>query len=215
MTCFDVLLNLQFDDEAYNEFIELYYVWYEDRVNEVLEEKGIAKVTYKTDHPKCDIVRALKRLYRFDYYTICNSLENIEQYCSEMGVTCRLTPKAFCYALGKKYFKEHEVPFMYFGENYTLNYSKSIDFVSWSALTTIFGYMYNATSLIQYMGSDTKIIVTIYDDFIAPELMKVKHYARGDIFEAFTDWVTGQFDNVVIEQNRVTFGGVLCNSMKP
>lgn len=216
MTCFDRLFKLQFDDEYFNEFVDNYYIWYEDRVNEVLNERGIAKATVQPDHPKSDIIRAIRHNYRYNYYTVCNALDSIQQYCRDMDVECRLSPSSFGMLLAERYYEEHEVPFLYRGENQTINFSKSIDFVSWTALTTVFQYMYgNGTSLIRYMGSDTRVIISIYDDFIAPELIRVKPYARIDIFNAFTDWVAETFEDVMIEKECVTFGGnILCNSTK-
>ena len=210
MTCFDVLLNLQYNKNEYKEFCDIYYNWYEARVNEVLNERGIARVTMLPDHRKADLIRALRKLYHFNNDTICIALEQFADYCRNAGIENKLTTEAFGLTMAQQYFDEHEVPFMYRGSSCTVNFSKQIDFVSWEILTSIFELMYGRNSShIKYLGADTQVIVTIYDDFIAPELFQAKKWARGDIFEAFSDWCACTFDDVMCEEKRVTF--VPCN----
>lgn len=206
MTCFDVLLNLQHDATKYTEFQDIYYDWYEQRVNEVVNEKGVAHITMKCEHPKADLIRALHRLYRFDYDTICVALDNFEDYCRQSGIENKVSVEAFGLSLAERYFKEHEVPYMYRAANSTINFSKAIDFVSWTTLSSIFEVMYgNYTTQIKYANSDMHIMVTIYDNFIAPELLQTKSWARGTIFNAFCEWCAEMYEDVMVEDKCVTF----------
>lgn len=205
MTCFDVLLDLQFNDEFYNTILDNYYEWYERRVSDVVNEKGIAKVTLSGYNKKADICRILNKKFGFDLDTIDNGLENIQQYCKEMEVDCRVAPEVFGMVLATRYFKEHEIPYMFRGENSTVNYSKSLDFVSWTALSEVFKSMYGIYLRKGIKGTEMAVTVSMGEEFIVPELLQVKPYCRQELFNAFTDWLVETFDNVVVTTQCVTF----------
>lgn len=205
MTCFDVLLDLQFNNDFYNHIFELYYNWYERRVSEVVNDRGIAHITLSEFNKKADISRILYKKFGFDFDTIEIGLESIMQYCKEMEVECRVSPENFGMAVAGRYFEEHEVPYMYRGANCTVNFSKSLDFVSWTTVSEVFNRMYGIYLRESTDGNEVRVTVSKCDEFVAPELLRVKPYCRTELFNAFTDWLIETFDNVVIENSCVTF----------